>query len=110
MLKEKMAEKEKKDADGGKTSRVAASRFGGGTARAGAVSRNTPSKVGTTSSRLSGKKEGETPTTTRSTLSRVSTSSRLTSGRNSIRPGESSEDGGGSATKREGSATRGLKP
>ena len=110
MLKEKMAEKEKKDADGGKTSRVAASRFGGGTARAGAASRNTPSKVGTTSSRLSGKKEGETPTTTRSTLSRVSTSSRLTSGRNSIRPGESSEDGGGSATKREGSATRGLKP
>lgn len=39
MLKEKMAEKEKKDADGGKTSRVAGSRFGIGATRAGAGSR-----------------------------------------------------------------------
>lgn len=106
MLKEKMAEKEKKDADGSKTSRMSGSRFGAGSTRAGAGSRNVASKIGTTTSRVStgGAKSGEeTPGIKRTTTSRVSTTSRFNSGRNSIRPGD---EEGGSATKREGSASR----
>lgn len=108
MLKEKMAEKEKKDADGGKTTRMSGSRFGGATSRAGASSRQAGSKIGTTTSRVStaGAKSGEDSkgTPTRTTMSRVSTQSRLMSGRNSIRPGDGTERG--SETKREDSASR----
>ena len=109
MLKEKMAEKEKKDADGGKTSRVAGSRFGIGATRAGAGSRQVASKLGTTTSRASigANKAGDDSkgsTTTRTTMSRVSTTSRLNTGRSSIRPGDPGASG--SETKREDSASR----
>ena len=112
MLKEKMAEKEKKDADGSKTSRMSGSRFGAGSARAGAGSRNVASKIGTTTSRVStGAKAGEDGKDSaglkRTTTSRVSTGSRFNSGRASIRPGDEES---GSATKREGSASRQIQP
>lgn len=105
-----MAEKEKKDADGSKTSRMSGSRFGGATSRAGASSRQAASKIGTTTSRISAaSKTGEDSkgTPQRTTMSRVSTASRLNTGRNSIRPGD---EGGGSATKREDSASRTMRP
>jgi hypothetical protein len=111
MLKEKMAEKEKKDADGSKTSRMSG-RLGGAASRAGAGSRAGASKFGTTTSRVgAAAKPGEDSKAapTRTALSRVSTASRLNTGRNSIRPGDGSE-GGGSATKREDSASRQVRP